>query len=326
MTSHMDPVELGFLEKVENSEDLDSSHFPSKVGGKPAWLGPSVIPSSQEVACNVCSKPMTFLLQIHAPLPDIPAAFHRMLFLFMCLNSSCHQKNGSQVFCMFRCQLPEHSLSNTVDAKEKATGLTDEGVNVLSTRKCGTDGEEHECPRLSGINGSLSLLKPLEEMKIPSDEGGSKCVGMKSHSPPTLCVVCGCLGPKKCSRCKMVHYCSREHQSHDWKLGHKLYCSDLASGKCQISKLTYEPSSGVALPEFEIVTEDEPEVKIKPHERSEEDRMKDYYKYVQSEKYPGHITGDNAGQIVGKGQSKGKPDKVFNTFKQRVSIEPEQVR
>ena len=267
---------------------------------------------------------MTFLLRIYAPLPDTPAAFHRMFFLFMCLNSSCHQKNDSQAFSLFRCQLPEHSLSSTVDAEEKATNLTDEGANVLSTTKHSTEGAELEPPRLSGIGGSLSLLKPLEEMKVATDEGGSKCIGVESRSPPTLCVVCGCPGPKKCSRCQMVHYCSREHQSHDWKFGHRLYCSDLASGKCQLSELTYEPSSGVALPEFEIVTEDEPEEKTKLHKRSEEDRMKDYHKFVQSEKYQGHAGGDNAEQI--QEQSKGKPDQVFSTFKQRVSIEPEQVR
>ena len=46
------------------------------------------------------------------------------------------------------------------------------------------------------------------------------------------CSVCGSPGPgrlKICSRCKSVHYCSRDCQKKDWKQ-HKGYCKFLAGG------------------------------------------------------------------------------------------------
>ena len=70
--------------------------FPSKVGGKPAWLIPEELP---EVACESCSKPMSFLLQLYAPDANCEAAFHRSLLVFSCLQCRCFLK-------CFRAQLP----------------------------------------------------------------------------------------------------------------------------------------------------------------------------------------------------------------------------
>ncbi|GLJ28235.1 hypothetical protein SUGI_0554660 [Cryptomeria japonica] len=39
-----------------------------------------------------------------------------------------------------------------------------------------------------------------------------------------VCAVCGEPGPKRCSRCKAVHYCSSECQTKHWTQGHKLDC------------------------------------------------------------------------------------------------------
>lgn len=72
-------------------------------------------------------------------------------------------------------------------------------------------------------------------------EASSPAAHFERPLPPLLCVVCGCLGPKKCGRCKQVSYCSRQHQIHDWKSGHKLFCSDLASGKVVTSDQAYVP-------------------------------------------------------------------------------------
>lgn len=43
---------------------------------------------------------------------------------------------------------------------------------------------------------------------------------------PRLCRVCGCSGPKTCSKCHKVNYCSRVHQLMDWKLQHKQLCNE----------------------------------------------------------------------------------------------------
>lgn len=63
--------------------------FPSKVGGKPAWLIPTGIP---DVKCDTCSSAMTFLLQIYAPEQENEAAFHRSLMVFVCLRCRCFLK------------------------------------------------------------------------------------------------------------------------------------------------------------------------------------------------------------------------------------------
>lgn len=56
-------VVLGFLEEAEPWRLL-STQFPSKVGGKPAWLSQKGLPSLPELQCEKCRLPMAFLLQV----------------------------------------------------------------------------------------------------------------------------------------------------------------------------------------------------------------------------------------------------------------------
>lgn len=82
------PVELGFAEEAP-AWRLRSEQFPSKVGGRPAWLGAAGLPGPGALACALCGRPLAFLLQVCAPLPDRDDAFHRALFLFCCRESPC---------------------------------------------------------------------------------------------------------------------------------------------------------------------------------------------------------------------------------------------
>lgn len=56
-------VVLGFLEEAEPWR-LQSPQFPSKVGGKPAWLSQRGLPSLPGLECEICRLPMAFLLQV----------------------------------------------------------------------------------------------------------------------------------------------------------------------------------------------------------------------------------------------------------------------
>eukprot|EP00927_Polykrikos_kofoidii_P020645 TRINITY_DN19838_c0_g1_i3.p1 TRINITY_DN19838_c0_g1~~TRINITY_DN19838_c0_g1_i3.p1 ORF type:complete len:454 (+),score=120.08 TRINITY_DN19838_c0_g1_i3:56-1363(+) len=80
---------------------LTRRNFPSKVGGKPAWLVPEHLP---DVTCHDCSRPMRFLLQTYASrASQTAAAFHRVLHLFVCTNCQPNKVRA------FRAQLPRQN-------------------------------------------------------------------------------------------------------------------------------------------------------------------------------------------------------------------------
>ena len=105
-------AELGFLDKTDKWR-LESRFFPSKVGGKPAWLDLENLPSSEELACKLCHKPMTFLAQVYAPDDDDEdgkrrikeSCYHRMIYVFFCTAPSCNVKNSNENFTVIRCQM-----------------------------------------------------------------------------------------------------------------------------------------------------------------------------------------------------------------------------
>uniref|UniRef100_A0A8D2GL39 Programmed cell death protein 2 n=1 Tax=Urocitellus parryii TaxID=9999 RepID=A0A8D2GL39_UROPR len=95
----------------------------------------------------------------------------------------------------------------------------------------------------------------------PSPETESVCLQLKSGAP--LCRVCGCLGPKTCSRCHQAHYCSKEHQTLDWRLGHKQACTQ--------DHLDHTvPDHKFLFPEFGIVIETEEEIVPQVVEKEED--------------------------------------------------------
>ncbi|CAL8403765.1 unnamed protein product [Boreogadus saida] len=98
-------VILGFVEEAEPWE-LRSPQFPSKVGGKPAWLGYRDVPSLPVLECDICQLPMVFLLQVYAPISGQERSFHRALFLFCCKTPECYSRNDGSCMKVFRSQLP----------------------------------------------------------------------------------------------------------------------------------------------------------------------------------------------------------------------------
>lgn len=57
---------LGFVEAPRRRADLLRHRFPSKVGGRPAWLDPLHLPTQEQLTCRVSGKPLDFLLQVGA--------------------------------------------------------------------------------------------------------------------------------------------------------------------------------------------------------------------------------------------------------------------
>ncbi|KMZ82688.1 hypothetical protein PVIIG_02473 [Plasmodium vivax India VII] len=137
----MGHVLLGYTKERERKNELHDKQsvrkkFVSKVGGRPFWLDRINLLPQKEFHCFLCSKLMSFLLQVYAPLDDMPHCFHRCLYLFICL--SC----GNQVKC-FRTQLPRsnpfygYSLAggggDEAESDEEESGGVEGG---------GDDGEE----------------------------------------------------------------------------------------------------------------------------------------------------------------------------------------
>eukprot|EP00058_Branchiostoma_floridae_P018915 XP_002604404.1 hypothetical protein BRAFLDRAFT_79292 [Branchiostoma floridae] len=101
-------VDLGFVEETD-SWRLLSRFFPSKVGGKPAWLALKSVPTACELDCGVCGKPTVFLLQVYSPRTDQTTCFHRTVFVFCCRNPPCHARNSATPFRVYRSQLPRQN-------------------------------------------------------------------------------------------------------------------------------------------------------------------------------------------------------------------------
>ncbi|XP_071765536.1 programmed cell death protein 2 [Centroberyx gerrardi] len=101
-------VVLGFLEDAEPWR-LRGPQFPSKVGGKPAWLSQTDLPPVSGLECEICRLPMAFLLQVYAPISGHDRSFHRTLFLFCCKTPDCYARNDSRCLKVFRSQLPRRN-------------------------------------------------------------------------------------------------------------------------------------------------------------------------------------------------------------------------
>ncbi|KAM3126846.1 hypothetical protein pb186bvf_021060, partial [Paramecium bursaria] len=95
-------VVLGYLDETENVLECDDD-FPSFAAGLPVFLHDES--SFNEIKCTVCKNTMKFLLQIYAPL-SFPHAFHRALYVFMCLTCT-RNPQGIRVFRMQSKQLPQ---------------------------------------------------------------------------------------------------------------------------------------------------------------------------------------------------------------------------
>lgn len=101
----MRDIDLAFLEPLAPSWKFTSKYFPSKVGGRPAFLSLAPVIDAEQVTCSRCKQTMRFVLQIYAPIDAKPSAFHRTLLVFACgRQTEC----ANEVRC-FRSQLAKEN-------------------------------------------------------------------------------------------------------------------------------------------------------------------------------------------------------------------------
>lgn len=138
----MGSVDLGFAEECESWE-LESRMFPSKLGGKPAWLDLKNLPKPEDLQCEVCKHQMIFLCQIYAPYEEDDNNFHRTVFIFICRQRGCCRPNSAFNIKAFRSALKRE---NEFYPAEEPNG-PDPDFNlskwVTLCNCCGSFGEKH---------------------------------------------------------------------------------------------------------------------------------------------------------------------------------------
>lgn len=97
-----------------------------------------------------------------------------------------------------------------------------------------------------------------------------------------ICRVCGCPGTKKCSGCGKVSYCSKNHQTMDWKARHKDECKD------SNFEYSYQEDekilSSLLLPQHEIIIQGDDESVSDSDDEEEVDEKKELEKIQELEK------------------------------------------
>lgn len=151
-------TEGAFVE--ETDKPLDSRFFPNKIGGPPAWLDLKNLPSVSEILCDICSLPRHFLCQIYSPVEENDSAFHRSLFVFMCLSEKCFKQGSNKNFIVFRNQLPRYNSYYPAFAEgiEQRTDITCSNFGTELCSICAIRGEV-QCERCKENFCSLHHLK-----------------------------------------------------------------------------------------------------------------------------------------------------------------------
>ncbi|KAL1505787.1 hypothetical protein ABEB36_005268 [Hypothenemus hampei] len=261
----MSKVVLGVLEPCENWL-LESRFFPSKAGGKPAWLSLKSIPTTCDLTCEKCGKVMVFLCQIYVPLESnvtdqeqLDNNFHRSVYVFICRTMTCNESRDGKTFKVFRSNLPRINEFYPKDPAEETEQTT------------------------------FDISKWVK-----------------------LCNLCGIAAQQKCSKCKGVVYCCKEHQIIDWKNGHKSQCSN------DVKETSKKPKT-ILFDELEIVNKEE---NYQEQSENEHVGMEEYNK-LKADGKTGTI--DDAQVPDLEVYASDNEDKVFEYFRQRTATDPDQV-
>jgi hypothetical protein len=176
-------VSLGFaVDRSDAPAALLRNHFPSKLGGAPAWLDPVMLPLTSELRCASSGAPLRFLMQLYAPINDDPRAFHRALYLFISPRGSALGMPGA--VRAFRTQLPraneyygfdppqENELPAQLSGASAAIALRRNAAFAQTTAAQHTDDEQ--------VAGESRLSAVVD---VSDDGGAAHAMSRASLSP-----------------------------------------------------------------------------------------------------------------------------------------------
>ncbi|KAI9023551.1 programmed cell death protein 2 [Phycomyces nitens] len=152
--------QLGYAEDPETPLTADT--FPSKSGGRPAWMNPEHVLTAEQATCGNCDQPMALLVQLYTPEDQPLEAFHRTVYVFCCQKGSCIKKDWRKSFKVYRSQLPRENPywpppgDESEDEDAMDTDFTPKSFKAPSlcvicglagTKQCGRCHSTHYCSR-----------------------------------------------------------------------------------------------------------------------------------------------------------------------------------
>jgi pre-rRNA-processing protein TSR4 len=294
-----EPVELGFLEAVDEDEDGEGRdavmhedgnwlRWSDGVAGgaSPAWLYPFAPERmSQRLTCTGCGRAMSFFLQVYAPLDGaaFAHAFHRTLFLFMC--RQCPER----AVCL-RGQLARD--------------------NAFYAAAC-RDEDEHVACKFdrSATLPQLALGRAFPRMSIVTEP--------EPRADSGRCALCKRPASKRCGQCKSAVYCCREHQTEDWPK-HKKLCKMLKEAIAKAESGEADEDDADEADAGEDEDEDESGKAGGANKGTAKPGAKPDSEFTQDDIHDVIAGGDQAAR------ARLKKDPMFDSFQERVSREPEQ--
>jgi len=144
-----------------------------------------------------------------------------------------------------------------------------------------------------------------------------------------LCNICSLWGTYRCTSCKSVYYCSKNHQKEDWNSGHKEDCPKIS----EENFISLRKNSTVLFKEFEMITSDF-DYDDNPEDSSEEDdNQSKQYEELLIEQYKNltkqyedfvHNEGDDPTLILTNNYEE-IYDKLYLKFQNEIKKEPRQI-
>jgi pre-rRNA-processing protein TSR4 len=204
-----------------------------QIGGTPSWLNPQHVPSS--VMCKLCRGPMTFVLQLYAPIDSLPPAAERTPAGAEATDDNDdHDRAFHRTLYVFACS--------------KCCG---------SQQQQQDEGEGEAASVCSGTVRVLRTQLPRANPYYPWDGNRPECEPWDRHRPDSwkirVCAVCGVRADKRCPQ-QGLYFCSKQHQREYKKHGSdpKL---DRSNRQAELDLSKELPS---LLPLSELVVEEEP--------------------------------------------------------------------
>jgi len=155
-SSQVKPSLLGF---VDEFMEYDKEHFTTnKIGGDPDWC--PLVKDPPVPLCGECGSQLLLVTQIYAPLNN--SHFHRTLYIFGCIQSSCWNK--SSTWACLRMQVAEN-------IKEEPDSNTERLTKAVATDWLdgADDWGDESGPNDNDDNGNFNSISP--DTSSPSPVG-----------------------------------------------------------------------------------------------------------------------------------------------------------